>query len=413
MSSSHIRIGFIGAGGVNFGSAEGPWDHASRLEKMENVSFVGISDPDTNRANSVLQKRLQGPYGHLYEKCQIRTSFVDMIEQDKPDAVFIGLPPHCHGLSEAPFNVECVCAEAGVHMFIEKPVSCYEPSRLQGTMKAIVEARNRGVITSVGYMFRYSKALDKMKEIIRQEAHKRGILEHGEHHVTTVMAKFNCAYSLIDKKSWWDVRSSGGPIVEQCTHVVDLIRYITESDCDKSTLNAFGIPYSNPNLGRLTDMASAEQDGTESIEDAVPEEYRVSRSTVAMWRQKCGTLCQLSHGVQLHGSKYEAEVEVWADGLRMSLEDPYAACRLTVRRSKDINNKNNGDVVETFDFGAYTSTESADLTADPYYNEVDCFIKAVRTGDHSLVRSSYEDAFQTYQLTWDIQNSVDKNRTVL
>ena len=62
----HIRIAFIGAGAVNFGGAEGPWDHATRIEKLhltrkqfeslQNVDFsvVGIADPDIERAMKVL-----------------------------------------------------------------------------------------------------------------------------------------------------------------------------------------------------------------------------------------------------------------------------------------------------------------------------------------------------------------------
>jgi len=336
---------------------------------------------------------LEGKYAHVYEGASVRATFQELIELDKPDAVFIGLPPHCHGLSEPPFNVECVCADAGVHMFIEKPVSSYEPSKLAETARKIREAEARGVITSVGYIFRYSKSIDKMKEIIREEAEKRGLTNCN--HVTTVLAKYNCAYSLINKKSWWDVRSSGGPIVEQCTHFVDLVRYITESECDTSSLTALGVHANDQTIGKLLDQPRG--DGTEPLEENIPSEHRVSRATTALWRFNSGALCQLTHGVQLQGTKYESEIEVWADGLRMTLENPYSVCKLQVRRG--------GDKVEVFDFSA-----DQDLSADPYYNEVKYFIDAIRTGDQSLIRSSYTDAFKTYELTWDIQRAVDKNR---
>jgi predicted dehydrogenase len=395
-----IKIGFIGAGGVNFGSAEGPWDHASRLELLGGVKVVGIADPDTKKAESVLQQRLNGKYGEMYEGASIRSSFQDLINLDKPDAVFIGLPPHCHGLSEAPYNVECVCADAGVHMFIEKPVSSYEPARLKETMQKISEARKRGVITSVGYMFRYSRSVEKMKEIIQQDAERKG-LPKGTNHVTAVLAKYNCAYSLIDKKFWWDMRSSGGPIVEQCTHFADLVRHITDSECDESTLTALGVHSDTPVIGSLSDMSVSGGEGTELIEESIPLEHRVPRTTMALWRFKSGAMCQLSHGVQLHGSKYESEIEVWADGLRMTLENPYAVCRLLVRRPNC--GESNGDLVEVFEF-------KDDDSADPYFNEVRCFVEAIRSGDDSLVKSSYEDAYKTYELTWAIKRATEKNR---
>lgn len=45
------------------------------------------------------------------------------------------------------------------------------------------------------------------------------------------------------------------------------------------------------------------------------------------------------------------------------------------------------------------------ITTDPYYKEDETFLKAVRAKDDSSVRSSYDDAFKTYQLTWAIRRS--------
>ena len=36
-SGKVLRVGFVGAGKVNFGGSEGPWDHASRLERIGNI----------------------------------------------------------------------------------------------------------------------------------------------------------------------------------------------------------------------------------------------------------------------------------------------------------------------------------------------------------------------------------------
>jgi len=55
---SFMRIGFVGAGQVNFGGGEGPWDHASRLEKLfprYPLEIVGIADPDLERCKRVSQ----------------------------------------------------------------------------------------------------------------------------------------------------------------------------------------------------------------------------------------------------------------------------------------------------------------------------------------------------------------------
>ena len=45
-----MKLGFVGAGGVSFGTKEGPWNHSVRLERMPNVQFTAIVDPDLELA---------------------------------------------------------------------------------------------------------------------------------------------------------------------------------------------------------------------------------------------------------------------------------------------------------------------------------------------------------------------------
>lgn len=251
-------------------------------------------------------------------------------------------------------------------------------------------------------MFVASRAIEKMKEIIKEEANKHG----SSNHVTMILAKFNCAYTYITKPTWWDSRRSGGPIVEQCTHVVDLARYLAESEADKSSLTALSINPQHERLGKLSDLQPAygSTDTSKTVEDQVDPLYRPPRVTTTNFRFKSGAVCSITHGVQLHGGNIEAEIEVWADGLRLRLEDPYTTCRLTVRRSSGYDG-GNGEKIDVFDFGGYGSSDN--LEADPYYNEAKAFIDAVRGNNPSLIKSSYEDAFETYQLTWDIRRAAE------
>jgi len=53
-----------------------------------------------------------------------------------------------------------------------------------------------GLIISVGYMFRYSRAVRRMCELIDQTPGG----------IRAFLARYNCAYSQIDKKEWWDIR---------------------------------------------------------------------------------------------------------------------------------------------------------------------------------------------------------------
>ena len=45
-----IKLGWIGAGGINFGSLEGPWNHAVRMQKQKNVQFTAVVDPNISFA---------------------------------------------------------------------------------------------------------------------------------------------------------------------------------------------------------------------------------------------------------------------------------------------------------------------------------------------------------------------------
>ena len=45
-----IKLGWLGAGGINFGSLEGPWNHAVRMQKQNNVQFTAVVDPNLSVA---------------------------------------------------------------------------------------------------------------------------------------------------------------------------------------------------------------------------------------------------------------------------------------------------------------------------------------------------------------------------
>ena len=71
------------------------------------------------------------------------------------------------------------------------------------------------------------------------------------------------------------------------------------------------------------------------------------------------------HGISLLGTSYETSFDVWADGLRMSLIEPYrSTCELRVRSGKSESER-----VFTFE------------DADAYLEEDKAFIEAIRTGE--------------------------------
>ena len=232
-----------------------------------------------------------------------------------------GVPPLCHGSSDPPLDIELQCLKAGVHVFVEKPVSVVPPEKFIPYVGAVEKAaEEKQLIVSVGYMFRYHPAIQKMKSIIEK---------HGREVVGT-NARYACAYSKSFNCNWWDIVKSGGPIVEQATHFCDLLRYFG-GEVVPTSISALAIPASDEmsSPGYLSRVPAIIK------EDQLPKDNKIPRLTSARWFYSSGAVGSLTHGVTLHGRKYETAIEVWADGLRLALQDLYfPECKLRVRMGK-------------------------------------------------------------------------------
>jgi len=375
--SDELTIEFIGAGNANFGGGEGPWDHATRLEAIGGVAVVGIADINVPLAERRLADRQGGAAPDIWRPARVFDDHRAMLDEARPDVVFLALPGEAHGTDEPGKDMELNVAAAGAHLFLEKPLSAYEPQRVAPVAEALAAAGEKGLIVSVGYMFRYSRAVDAMREILSETSGG----------ARAVIARYDCAYSEIASKVWWDLRRTGGAIVEQATHFADLSRYLG-GEVTAGSVRAVQIAAGEP-AGALVDLPDG-PDGN-VIDADIPVEHRIPRATAAVWKYDSGAVGSLTHGALLHGESYDSELEVWGDGLRMVLSDPYGDCRLHVRRP-------GGESVETLTFDG----------DDPYRTEVEVFLDAVRSGDASGVRSSYADAMKTYELTWAIRRASEE-----
>ena len=128
-----------------------------------------------------------------------------MFEQIPMDAVIICLPPYAHT------DEVDVAANLGIHVFIEKPIALTSEKGWQ-----MVEAAEKaGIVTQVGFMFRFGEAVEHLKKRIDSgEAGPVGLMS----------ARYFCN-SL--HAPWWRQRDlSGGQLVEQVIHMVDLMRFL-------------------------------------------------------------------------------------------------------------------------------------------------------------------------------------------
>ena len=308
--TTDLKLAFIGAGNVNFGGGEGPWDHASRLEAMDSIAFVGVADPKVDRAREAVEQRRAGQVGGRWTHCRAFARWAEMLEQTAPDVVYIGVSPDAHGRPEGDGAMEIGCVRRGCHVFVEKPLGAGDLDAARAVRDSIRKATtSQGPFVAVGYMFRYHRAVERMAALLR------------EHPPVVFSARYCCAYSEIRKPEWWDVRKTGGLIVEQATHFVDLARYLC-GEVETDTVHAAQLAGSHP-LAQLQEMP-CDASG-QPLEDGVPAEFRPPRATTASWRFASGALGSLVHGALLHGRRYESTIEIWADGLRIVLDDPYGA----------------------------------------------------------------------------------------
>ena len=118
--------------------------------------------------------------------------------------------------------------------------------------------------------------------------------------------------------------------MEQATHFCDLMRYLG-GEVNAGELSTLRVEASDSSgaAGYLTSMPEAIQ------EEGIPPSLRIPHLTTAHWRFESGGVGTLTHGVALHGKKYETSIDVWGDGLRMALEDPYfPECKLRIQQGQ-------------------------------------------------------------------------------
>ncbi|KZO95769.1 hypothetical protein CALVIDRAFT_499568 [Calocera viscosa TUFC12733] len=377
-----FNVLFIGAGNIMFGSDEGPWNHSFRLEHKlgPRLKVVALIDPWLERASQVLDAKrasfVRSAYEHTRTYKTLEDFVADMDEDEMPQAVWVGSPPEYRGSTDPGKDIELQLLKAfpGVALFIEKPVTTGGVDKALSVAKAIHDAR---VTCSVGYMLRYLKCVQKMKQII----------EDNNLVVMATVARYVCAYERILKHHWWDKSKSGGPVLEQGTHFCDLSRYFG-GEVDIPSVSAHSLEFYEP-AGKLSKIGFDE-------EQIIPAEQRIPRVTAATWKYKSGAVGSFTHAVALQGRNYSCVLEVYADGYQMRLEDPYNNPSLYVRRPGD-------DHEETYRYG----------DDDPFFTEVANMIDVIEGGpDKAEILSSFEDAVRTYEFTWAIRRASEASRNL-
>jgi predicted dehydrogenase len=284
-----MRVALVGAGGI--GGYHFDQLRKYMAEQPGAIEVVGVSDVAQERAAELARRA----------GCAAYTSHVEMYEREKPQAVFVGIPPFAHA------DQETAAAERGIHVFVQKPPALtMEKAR---EIEAVI--RRTGVISAVGFQDRY---LDVVAEARDALAGKRIGLAMG--------------YWMggMPGVPWWRVRAqSGGQAVEQTIHIFDTARYL------------FG-------EGRAVTAAA-----TNGLMTDIPN-YDVDDASAMTIEFANGVLCTIFSACYLRGAPGKAGLDVYAQDVRVeyALRSRVRISRRGESREIEHRNDNDFDCVRTF-----------------------------------------------------------------
>jgi predicted dehydrogenase len=314
------RIGFIGAGGI-------AQRHLGVLEQFEDVELAGFADPDFDRAVASASRFGARAYQNSAE----------LLDDPQLDAVYICVPPFAHG------EAERLAIQRGLPFFVEKPLSL-DIDIAEAIAKDVAAAN---IITAVGYHWRY---IDTVEEARRRLADRPAQLVSGYWLDQTPPPQW-----------WWRQDQSGGQMVEQTTHIIDLARYLVGEVTQVFGLSGHRDREAFPGL----DVPTA---STASLQFASGAIGNIASTCILNW----------GHRVGLH---------IFAEGMALELTD------------HDI----------MIDVGAGRPVQHAQ--GDPVWREDRDFIDAVR-GENNRIRCPYGEALKTHRVALAINQSAREGKAL-
>ena len=227
-AGAKVRIGVLGAG------AWAEFAHLPGYTRDPRCELVAIADPIGERAQALAAKFGIPPVCSSHDELIARTD-VDVVDVCTPSATH--------------FELSWAALSAGKHVLCEKPVA-YDFTE---TRRAAALAREMGVKTKLGFTFRYSPAMQYMKELI------------ADGYVGTPFI-FN---GYEQNSQWLDPKTP----LRQVDHTAD------QSVIQISSLEGYGAPIMD--LGHLF-MGSRFREVVGTMRNFIPE--RVVRATGTMMR---------------------------------------------------------------------------------------------------------------------------------
>ncbi len=316
---ARTRVGLVGAGGV-------AQRHARVLSGLPDVQVVGVTDV-VPAAAAALAEQHGG---------EVFAGVGELLEAGL-DAAYVCVPPFAHG------DAERAVIAAGVPLFVEKPIALD-----RDTAHEIADLiAQRDLLTAVGHHWRYLPVVDRARELLRDRP---------------VRLVTGAWLDKVPPVAWWPRReSSGGPVVEQAAHVLDLARHLA---------------------GEVTEVWAA-GNGTPPPVDGAD----VDGATAAALRFAGGAVGTVAATCVL-GWKERAGLEIYADGLSLAISETSLVIR-------------DADGTETVE----SDPDSARIAVDR------AFVAAVR-GEEKDIRVPYAEALRTHELALAVAEAAATGKVV-
>jgi predicted dehydrogenase len=196
-----VRVGLIGANRMG-------QTHAGCLSAIPAAKLVAVCDIITERAQAMASR-----FG-----AAVYTDYRAMLEAEKLDAVYICTPTGAHT------EMAVATAERGLPFFVEKPLAL----TMSDAWRIAQAVEKAGVLSCVGYHWRYTNAVAKAHEIL------------GDRPLALMAAEW---YWTLPPILWLRNKDlAGGQVVDQATHLTDLFNVFggpVTSVCAAYTLNTY------------------------------------------------------------------------------------------------------------------------------------------------------------------------------
>ena len=331
MSQKVVKVGAVGVGGI--------WNqHAKNLAAMGGNSVVAVCDLNEENRTKAAQALGACAYANVEE----------MFANEELDAAISCTPP----------GARAVVAEAAVKhavpLFVEKPPAASLEDGL--SISRIVSQGTTPVVC--GFMYRYFPVAARLKQLI--EGRK----------ILTLQSAFMCpAATHWGLPGWFYIKErSGGHILDQAVHSIDLIRYFAGDIVEVHTYGA-------------------------NVVRAKAEDFTIEDTSST-------NLCFASGAVGSH-------VHSWAhDKMSVSLTVIGEGFLLRI----DLDNHLSGFIDDQeIDETLPAMPEGA---ASHHYSEMEQFLAAVRSGDYSTLLSPFSDAVKSLSVVLAMNQSIESRAPV-